>query len=74
MSDTANHAQQVRSLIAERTKAYRYRRHPAEVTADRLRDALDKWPDQFDGAARDAIGLLIFTLEQIAAPVAGGSA
>jgi hypothetical protein len=42
------------------------RRHPAEVTADRLGDALDRWPDAFDGAERDAIGLIIHRLQQIA--------
>ena len=31
----------------------RYRRHPAEVTADRLADAMDRWHDRFDGSMRD---------------------
>lgn len=43
------------------------RRHGAEVTADRLREALDRWPDAFDGHDRDAIGRIIHALEQIAA-------
>ena len=43
-----------------------FRRHPAEVTADRLRDALDKWPEHFDSGDFDAIGRIIFALEQIA--------
>lgn len=42
------------------------RRHPAEVTADRLADALDRWPERFDGRQRDAIGELRTVLEQIA--------
>lgn len=42
------------------------RRHPAEVTADRLADALDRWPDRFDGHLRDAIGELRYTLATIA--------
>lgn len=42
------------------------RRHPAEVTSDRLAEALDRWPDAFDGADRDAIGHLRFLLEEIA--------
>lgn len=44
----------------------RVRRHGAEVTADQLRAALDRWPDGFDGEERDAIGRIIFALEQIA--------
>lgn len=43
------------------------RRHPAEVTSDRLADALERWPERFDGHLRDAIGELRFALEQIAA-------
>ena len=42
------------------------RRHPAEVTADRLADALDRWPDRFDGEDRDAIGRLRTILQDIA--------
>lgn len=42
------------------------RRHPAEVTADRLGDHLDKWPDAFDGAGRDAIAQIRHVLQQIA--------
>ncbi len=42
------------------------RRHPADVTADRLGDALDKWPDAFDGGDRDMIGQLIHILRTIA--------
>lgn len=42
------------------------RRHPAEVTADRLGDHLDKWPDAFDGADRDAIAHIRHVLQQIA--------
>lgn len=41
------------------------RRHPAEVTGDRLRDALDKWPDAFDAGDRDAIGRILFVLDEI---------
>jgi hypothetical protein len=32
------------------------RRHPCEVTADRLGDHLDRYPEDFDGATRDDIG------------------
>lgn len=44
----------------------RYRRHPAEVTADRLQDALDRWPDAFDGRARDDISFIRHILQCIA--------
>lgn len=45
----------------------RYRsRHPAEVTADRLGEALQKWPDDFDGGDRDMVGQIIHILQQIA--------
>ena len=43
-----------------------YRRHPAEVTSDRLADALDKWPDSFEPQDRDAVARLRFVLENIA--------
>jgi hypothetical protein len=42
------------------------RRHPAEVTSDRLAEALDKWPDAFTGAEHDAIAQIRHRLEQIA--------
>lgn len=42
------------------------RRHPAEVTATRLADAVDKWPDHFGGRERDMVGEIIHVLDQIA--------
>lgn len=42
------------------------RRHPCEVTADRLADHLDKYPDYFDGATCDDIGHLRHILQDIA--------
>lgn len=43
------------------------RRHPADVTADRLASAVtDQWPDKFDGGERDMIGQIIHALRQIA--------
>ena len=41
-------------------------RHRCEVTADRLGDDLDRYPDAFDGEARDAIGLIRHILQDIA--------
>lgn len=41
-------------------------RHPAEVTADRLAAALEKWPDRFDGGDRDMASQIIHILTQIA--------
>lgn len=55
------------SALADYRKSGRgSRRHPAEVTSDRLGDALDRWPDRFDGGQRDAIADLRTVLEQIA--------
>lgn len=42
------------------------RRHPCEVTADRLLDHLDRFPDEFDGKARDDISHVRHLLQQIA--------
>jgi hypothetical protein len=42
----------------------RYRRHPAEVTADRLADHLDRWFDTTDGSLRDAISRVRAWLEE----------
>jgi hypothetical protein len=44
----------------------RDRRHPAEVTADRLLDHAINPAMTFDGRERDAIGLVIFALREIA--------
>lgn len=44
----------------------RHPRHPAEVTADRLADAEEKWPDRFDAAARDMVAHLRHILNDIA--------
>lgn len=54
------------SLDEYRRSGKATRRHPAEVTSDRLADALDRWPDRFDGGQRDAVAELIGVLEQIA--------
>ena len=43
----------------------RRNRHPAEVTLIRLGEALDTWPDAFDGAARDEVSHIISILDQI---------
>ncbi|WP_237101376.1 hypothetical protein [Nonomuraea sp. MG754425] len=44
----------------------RDRRHPAEVTADRLANALERWPDAFDGVARDKVASIRTILLDIA--------
>jgi hypothetical protein len=43
-----------------------YRRHPAEVTSDRLADHSERWHDRLSGEERDAIGLVRNALERIA--------
>jgi hypothetical protein len=45
----------------------RYRRHPAEVTSDRLGDAVEKWNEQFSPGERDMVAQIRARLEQIAA-------
>lgn len=44
----------------------RHPRHPAEVTADRLAEATEKWPDAFDGDARDMVAQIRHILNDIA--------
>ena len=44
----------------------RYRRHPAEVTSDRLGDAVTDWYDLMTGSERDAIAEVRQVLEEIA--------
>lgn len=43
-----------------------YRRHPAEVTSDRLAEAVERWHLQFDPAERDMVAHIRFRLEMIA--------
>lgn len=45
----------------------RHRRHPAEVTSDRLAEAREKWLEHFTGTELDMIGHLRDRLEEIAA-------
>lgn len=42
------------------------KRHPAEVTSDRLLNAVDKWRDKFEPGELDMIGQIRHALEQIA--------
>jgi hypothetical protein len=44
----------------------RYRRHPAEVTSDRLGDAVGRWHEHFTGEERDMISKIRVRLEEIA--------
>jgi hypothetical protein len=41
------------------------KRHPAEVTYDRLMDALERWPDKFDAEERDYVGIILNRLYEI---------
>lgn len=49
-----------------RTFRQRHPRHPAEVTADRLADAMEKWPDRFNAGDRDAVAQIRHILNNIA--------
>lgn len=42
------------------------RRHPAEVTSDRLGDATAQWGDQFEPDELDMIAMIRHRLEEIA--------
>lgn len=42
------------------------RRHPAELTSDRLADASERWNDKFTGEELDMIARLRFALDEIA--------
>lgn len=48
------------------TEWKRYQRHPAEVTSDRLGDAVTRWHEKFTGRERDMIGEIRQALEEIA--------
>lgn len=50
-----------------RTKQRPPRRHPAEVTADRLGDAYERFHDKLDGAELDMISQLKHAFDEIAA-------
>ena len=41
------------------------RRHPAHVTADRLKDAVDRYGHLLSGQERDDFSHVIFALEEI---------
>lgn len=43
----------------------RPRRHPAQVTSDRLAEAVDRWADRLDGATLDEIAHVRYELERI---------
>jgi len=60
-------AEAVKAAITEGLRGYKAeRRHRCEVTADRLGDDLTRYPDAFDGQARDAIALIRHILQDIA--------
>lgn len=42
------------------------RRHPADVTADRLSDHVTQWNEKFSGAELDDISFIIHALREIA--------
>ena len=42
------------------------RRHPAEITADRLSKHIEEYHDKLDGAERDEFSRVKFILDEIA--------
>lgn len=53
----------ITEALAQVRRSRPARRHPADVTADRLGDAMQRW--DFDGAERDAIGVVINALRRV---------
>lgn len=51
--------------MAER-KTPRYRRHPAEVTSDKLAEAVERWHEHFTPQERDMVAAIRQRLEAIA--------
>lgn len=41
-------------------------RHPAEVTSERLGDAVARWYEDFEPEELDMVGVIIYRLDQIA--------
>lgn len=56
----------LREALAASRRGTPSRRHPAQVTSDRLGDAVDRWGDAFDPAELDMVGVIRHRLEQIA--------
>lgn len=44
----------------------RFRRHPCEVTADRLAEHMERWPKAFSDADCDKVAEIRYVLERIA--------
>ena len=55
-----------KDINGKETTMAREKRHPAEVTSDRLADASERWHDKFTGEELDMIGRIRHALEQIA--------
>lgn len=67
-------ADAVRAAFASaRRDTRRPPRHPAEVTSDRLGDAVTRWGDLLDGKELDAVALVRQALEEIADGTRTGS-
>lgn len=58
----------IRDALARSTTSGRAttKRHPAEVTADRLGDQVIDWAEKFTGEERDFVGVIIQALHEIA--------
>ncbi|MBA9003772.1 hypothetical protein [Thermomonospora cellulosilytica] len=52
--------------MSSQSKPANSRRHPAEVTADRLAADVERWHDQFTPKERDAVALVRARLLDIA--------
>lgn len=63
---TPEQAKAVGAIIDSALRGNRSRRHPAEVTSDRLGDAVNRWGNQFEAGELDMVGVIRARLEQIA--------
>ena len=64
---TAVQWRQIRDAFARAKEGRRSpRRHPAEVTSDRLAEAAERWNKDLSGAELDAISVVWNALERIA--------
>lgn len=66
-----NPPEAVRKAVSRALTGRRRRRHPAEVTSDRLLAAVERWHDRFTGQQRDAIAGIRVVLEEIAEQESG---
>jgi hypothetical protein len=66
MTDPRNVRRILDDALATHRRTHPHRRHAAEVTSDRLGDAVTKWGDRFSGEELDMVARIRQRLEEIA--------